>query len=191
MSKTEVMFTDIPLLEFGNKYGIRGVLLTNPDNQSVVVKLPQTDNIDIDKLHIMNPTMEQWKELLFQLDVLDIQGDEKTILRKSQRNIDRKLSWKVFMRDGFKCRYCNIDYVPMTVDHVILWEEGGATVEDNLLCSCSKCNRTRGNMPYLEFLESSYYKDKASKYLTVAQKQANIDFYQKALKVPTVKVRAR
>lgn len=189
-----IKFKDIPLLEFGNNYGMRAILFTDRDDNSVIVKLPQGPELDLEKIVAMYPDLKEWEELLFQLDVNDVEGlseGEKVILRKSQRNVDKKVSWKVFRRDGFKCRYCGIDHVPMTVDHVILWEEGGATVEDNLLTSCGKCNKTRGNMPYQDWMKSKYVFDKVSKYLTPDQHFANIKFFEKANALPRVKVRKR
>ena len=189
-----IKINTIPKLEFGNNYGMRGILFTNRDNESVVVKLPQGPKLDLDKIDMIYPTLEEWKELLFQLDVNDTEGlseGEKVILRKSQRNVDKKISWKVFRRDEFKCRYCNIDQVPMTVDHIILWEEGGATVEENLLCSCGKCNKTRGSMQYVDWLKSKYCMDKSLKYLSSDEIKANMDIFIKAKTLPRVKVRGR
>jgi 5-methylcytosine-specific restriction endonuclease McrA len=34
----------------------------------------------------------------------------------------------------------------------------GASVEDNLITACRKCNKTRGNMLYEDWLNSDYYK---------------------------------
>ncbi len=187
-------FKSVPLLEFGNNYGMRALLFVDRDDHGVIVKLPQGPELDLTNIDVMYPSIEEWKELLFQLDVKDIEGlseGEKVLLRKSQRNVDRKITWKVFRRDGFKCRYCGIDQVPMTVDHVILWEEGGATVEENLLCSCGKCNKTRGNMFYEKWLQSEYYLEKAAKYLLPGEREDNIKFFEIANATPRVKVRKR
>lgn len=56
-------------------------------------------------------------------------------------------------------RYCGKEG-PLTVDHVILWENGGATVEDNLISACSKCNKTRGRMEYKDWINSDEYSSK-------------------------------
>ena len=69
--------------------------------------------------------------------------------------------WEVFRRDNYTCRYCGNKQVPMTVDHVVLWEEGGPSIVKNLICSCKKCNNTRGNMQYEDWLESDGYKDRS------------------------------
>ena len=95
--------------------------------------------------------------------------------------------WKVFERDDYQCRYCGKTGVPLTGDHLILWEHGGPTIEENLLSACRPCNKTRGNMPYKEWLESDYYK-KASKYLSPEIKQANKDLISQLSAISKMKV---
>jgi len=109
-----------------------------------------------------NPTIlytseEDIKKLLHQLDTLEIEGLGKIVLRKSQRQIEQSVSWNVFRRDNYSCRYCAKNDVPLTVDHVVLWETNGDSVENNLISACRKCNKTRGNMPYPEWITSKYY----------------------------------
>jgi 5-methylcytosine-specific restriction endonuclease McrA len=79
-------------------------------------------------------------------------------VRKSQRQIDSKVQWDCFRRDKYKCVYCNRDDVPLTIDHIMTWENGGPTTVENLVTACKKCNKTRGNTPYGDWLESDYYK---------------------------------
>jgi 5-methylcytosine-specific restriction endonuclease McrA len=96
----------------------------------------------------------------------------KAILRKSQRLIEQRVSWAVFKRDGYRCRYCGAEGVPLTVDHLVLWEDGGPSVEENLVSACRPCNKTRGNMSYGDWLHSRYYRQKSSK-LTPEGREAN------------------
>ncbi|WP_212636678.1 HNH endonuclease, partial [Salmonella enterica] len=69
------------------------------------------------------------------MDKCNVQSqlDKLIILRKNQRILDQKIAWEVYRRDKYKCRYCGIDNVPLTVDHIITWESGGATHADNLM----------------------------------------------------------
>lgn len=114
---------------------------------------------------------EDWKEFLFQTDVMQTEiltkaSDgtlAKAIVRKSQRQIDQNVSWKVFRRDGYKCRYCGADDVPLTVDHLVCWEAGGPSVEENLVSSCKKCNKIRSNTTYEEWLQHPHYKAQSKK----------------------------
>lgn len=89
-------------------------------------------------------------------------------------NLETKVSWKVFKRDGYACRYCGNDDVPLTIDHLVLWEEGGPSTVENLVSACKKCNRTRGNTPYADWLKHRYYL-KVSKGLTADVRQQNDD----------------
>lgn len=110
--------------------------------------------------------VEDWEAFLRQVDTMETEVMErakdgtvtKAIVRKSQRQIEGVISWRVFRRDGFACRYCGAEDKPLTVDHVITWESGGPSIEANLVSSCKKCNRTRGDMLFAEWLEHPYYK---------------------------------
>ena len=180
-------FSELPILSFGGDYVITGMVFTNQSASSLVVPIPQ-ETITLEDISFVDVTRDDWDELLKQLDTFGVEAyrkGQRVILRKSQRNIDSKISWKVFRRDNFECRYCAIDFVPMTVDHIVTWETGGATHEDNLLCTCKKCNRTRDNLPYEDWLETDYYKEK-SKFLTPEVRKANEDIITKLDQLPTV-----
>ena len=150
----------IDLSEVGFKRTITGMIFGGEED-NYLVTLPG-ENIN-GTIHEFNLDTFEWEKLLKQMDTLQIevtQGQHlpKVILRKSQRQIEQAISWKVFRRDQFKCRYCGADNIPMTVDHLVLWENGGPSTVDNLVCACKKCNRTRGNMEYADWLQSDYYK---------------------------------
>jgi hypothetical protein len=123
---------------------------------------------------------EEWKRLLRQSDLVETEVLAKAkdgklykaVARKCERNISQGISWNVWRRDDFECRYCAADDVPMTVDHVVLWEEGGPSIEENLVTACRKCNKKRGNTPYAEWLESPYYKE-VSRVLTPSERETN------------------
>ena len=134
------------------------------------------------EIKALNMTREEWSQFLRQTDIMEVEvlaaaADGKTakaILRKSARQISQHISWEVFRRDGYKCRYCGKDTVPLTVDHLVTWEEGGPSVPENLVAADKKCNKVRGNTPYPEWLKSKFYKQ-VSAGLTDAVRQANID----------------
>lgn len=115
----------------------------------------------------------------------------KAIVRKSTRQIEQGVSWAVYRRDNFRCRYCAADKVPMTVDHLVLWEEGGPSIEENLVTCCRRCNKTRGDTPYAEWLESPYYK-KVSRRLLSMVREDNLALVDKLVDIPLrVHVRGR
>lgn len=135
----------------------------------------------VDEIHALNLSLEEWQVLLRQTDLMETEvlakGDDgapvKAILRKSQRQVDQGVNWRVFKRDGYACRYCAADDVPLTVDHLVLWEVGGPSTEANLVSSCRKCNKTRGNKSYDDWLIHPHYL-KVSKNLSEGARQANI-----------------
>lgn len=142
-----------------------------------------------DEISLVDTTPDELQKIFRQLDVLDITATNKTVLRKSQRNLDQKVAWKVFKRDGYKCIYCAEDNAPLTFDHLVLWEEGGDTVEDNGLSACKKCNHTRGSQSIPDFVNSTYFKEvfkKISSHEVDFQNHQNYILmkYEKALKLP-------
>lgn len=170
---------DIKITELGNDYQIAGLLFSG-QGRSFVVSLPhKVDDIN-EPITQLQLNEEGVLGLLKQLDTLeteiftrDSSGITKQIVRKSQRQIDNIMQWEVFKRDNYTCRYCGRTGIPMSVDHIILWEEGGPTTADNLLCTCKSCNRDRGRMQYEAWLKSPMYANK-SKNLSQEIKNANM-----------------
>ena len=111
-------------------------------------------------LDIFHPTLEQWQGIVKQSDMKEVEGmdkGKKIILRKSTRQIEQKIMWEVYRRDEYTCRYCGATDRPLTVDHIVLWEEMGPSIPLNLISSCKKCNNKRGNMQYEDWLKSPHY----------------------------------
>jgi len=104
-------------------------------------------------------------------------------MRKSARQVEEGSRWKVFQRDGYRCRYCGKTGVPLTVDHLICWEALGPTIEANLATSCKKCNRVRGETPYDQWLKSQYYRD-VSRALDEMTRKLNEDVLLTLANIP-------
>jgi 5-methylcytosine-specific restriction endonuclease McrA len=123
---------------------------------------------------------DDWKALLRQSDLVETEvlarsenGElVKAIVRKCQRVVEQGVSWAVFKRAQYKCEYCGRDNVPLTVDHLVLYEDAGASVEENLKAVCRKCNKVRGRMQYADWLRHPYYLD-VSKRLSQEQRDKN------------------
>lgn len=151
-----------PLLAYGNEIALVGavyygsgrtrVLLFPDAPAEAVAKQPSV-------LSQLSPL--DWHALIEQTDASNVQGLGKIILRKAERVIDSVVAWKVYRRDDFRCRYCGVYANPLTVDHVDLWEDGGPTIEANLVSACKPCNRERGSMPYEEWIASPEYHERA------------------------------
>ncbi len=76
-------------------------------------------------------------------------GASDTSRRRTNRDPDLSLRFRVMRRDSFACRCCGRSpardpAVELHVDHVIPWSRGGETVFDNLQTLCSICNLGKG-----------------------------------------------
>ncbi len=178
MDIKELKFSDLDLLKIGNTIAMSGAIWQG-EEKTFITLFPDQE-LD-EEVFILKMSLGDWEKLVRQSDLLEVQilqngpnGVTKAIYRKSQRLIDNRIQWTVFKRDNYSCRYCGKDGVPLTVDHLILWEEGGPTIEENMVSSCRSCNKDRGNMHYEEWLKSTKYQ-KLSKNLTTEQKKANED----------------
>jgi hypothetical protein len=173
-----INFSDINLLDIGNTIQLGGMIWVGP-NISFITQVPQRQD-DLSQVKILPMTLENWEAFLRQCDILEIEilaqdptGITKKLVRKSQRQIDGYVQWAVFQRDHYTCRYCGRTGIPLSVDHIVLWEEGGATVKDNLLAACKACNRDRGNTQYEAWMQSSIYLRKSAA-LPADLQQANL-----------------
>jgi 5-methylcytosine-specific restriction endonuclease McrA len=51
----------------------------------------------------------------------------------------------VFKRDQYTCQYCGASGGNLTLDHVVPRSRGGATVWENVVVACQKCNTLKGD----------------------------------------------
>jgi hypothetical protein len=168
---------DLDLLQFGHTIQMAGAIYQDA-NRSYVLMFPEDRN-DL-PLETLELTREEWEQVIKQTDLLETEvlakaSDgtlAKVVIRKSTRQIEQNVSWRVYQRDSYACRYCGITGVPLTVDHLILWEEGGPSIVSNLVAADRKCNKIRGNTPYPEWLQSDYYR-KVSRKLSPEVRAAN------------------
>jgi hypothetical protein len=166
------------ILDFGNTIQVVGVVYA--DAEVAFVCMMPDEPMDDKVVRVLELDQEEWKGIIKQTDLVETEvfanapdGDlAKIIVRKSTRVIEQGISWSVFRRDQYHCRYCGANDVPLTVDHLVTWEDGGPSIEENLVTSCRKCNKARGNKPYEVWLKSNYYK-KVSVRLSNMAKEAN------------------
>lgn len=188
-------FSDLPLHTFGHSVQMAGAVYVG-DGKSYLFVFPD-DALEGD-LERVETTLDDWKALVRQTDMLDMgllvkQEDgsvRKAIYRKSERQIDQSVTWAVFRRDGYSCRYCGKNDVPLTVDHLILHHEGGPSIEANLLSSCRKCNKVRGDIQYVDWVKHPFYVERA-KGLSPAVREQNLTIVPTLDKIHRVKVKTR
>jgi hypothetical protein len=68
-------------------------------------------------------------------------------VRKTTRDPNWKLRYRVLARDGAKCRLCGRSSTEaiLHVDHIQPWSKGGETTLENLQILCEQCNIGKGN----------------------------------------------
>jgi len=180
---------DLDLLDFGNAIQLGGALYVARD-RAYILLFPEDASARSLPVEYLLMDDAEWQALLRQTDLCDVQAKDgtgqKAILRKSARSVDNNVSWEVYRRDGFACRYCGADKVPLTVDHLVLWEERGPWIAANLFTSCRKCNQTRGRLPYEEWLRDPYYL-RVSKNLRPEVRAANEAIVATLAAIPRVK----
>lgn len=186
--------SDLELRKIGNTIQLSGALYSG-EGKHFMCFFPEEgpDQDRHEEVIYLKMNREDWVKFITQTDLMETEILKhyedgtfvKAIVRKSQRQVEQSIYWKVFRRDGYACRYCGKNDVPLTVDHIVLWEAGGPSIEANLTSACKKCNRTRGNMTYPDWLASGYYQ-RISQALTDEQRQDNIRLVETLDKIPRV-----
>ncbi|MEY4064264.1 MAG: hypothetical protein RIR26_472 [Pseudomonadota bacterium] len=67
---------------------------------------------------------------------------------KHKKNCGPRFSRQnVYLRDGFRCQYCNWSgaLVNLTLDHLLPLARGGKTTWDNIVTACKNCNLRKGS----------------------------------------------
>ncbi len=72
-------------------------------------------------------------------------------LKRSPRDPNLRLRFRVLQRDRFTCQSCgsspaNRIGVKLHVDHIDPWSKGGETTIENLQTLCDRCNLGKGNL---------------------------------------------
>jgi hypothetical protein len=171
---------DINIHEVGTTIRLVGAIYTDGKGGFLALPLPGEDYEPGQPTEALTMDLADWQTFVHQTDLVEIpalvaQPDGKTariLVRKTARQISQNVSWAVYRRDFIRCRYCGCNDVPLTVDHLVLWEDGGPSTEANLVAACKKCNNTRGNTPYAEWLRSRYYQ-RVSQNLPPMVQEAN------------------
>ena len=85
------------------------------------------------------------------------------LIELSPRNARRKFRQSIFESWKWKCAYCDkdLDVKSATIDHIVPKFKGGHNVKSNMICSCSKCNRSKGSVLLEDWYNpsNSYYSE--------------------------------
>jgi hypothetical protein len=170
-------FRDTELLDWGSEILLAGAIYSAGD-KNFACFFPGSSEEKAQPVVVLDMDAQDWTALIDQLDKLNVQvnfvngSPERAIFSKSARAVDNNVSWAVYRRDNYTCRYCGDSQSPLSVDHLVLWEDGGPWTMDNLVTCCKRDNKKRGRMQYAAWLDSDYYK-RISAGLTDEAKAAN------------------
>jgi hypothetical protein len=192
---------DFDIHAIGNTIQLSGCVYTDA-HKTYILPFPDEQDLADKPIEVLSMTQAEWTRFLQQTDYLEVEmlapdtdgNIVKAIVRKSQRQIEQGTSWRCYKRDAFRCCYCGIEGgdggAALTVDHLVLWENGGPSIPANLLTACRRCNKQRGNMQYADWLRSDYYK-KVSRGLIEFRRLANERVADTLAAIPRVKVKSR
>lgn len=80
---------------------------------------------------------------------------------------------EIFIRDGFRCQYCDRQVSDLTIDHVIPRSRGGLHVWDNVVSACKSCNHRKGGKSIAEArmaLRTQPFEPRAGRYYTIERR---------------------
>jgi len=100
---------------------------------------------------IDNECQDQNNQIPDENDDLKVIQKQNKLLKRTSRNINLKLRFRVMQRDNFKCCFCGASpaknpEIELHIDHIIPWSKGGETVFENLQTLCSTCNLGKSNI---------------------------------------------
>lgn len=166
----------IDILRVGNDLTYGGLVLSNAEEFFIIPLPEESENLSKLSPQVLDTRNGLFEDIIRQTDLMETEicghDGRKIIVRKSQRQLDQIITWKVFKRDSYTCRYCGNNNTPLTYDHVLLWEDNGPNTVENGVTACKKCNKTRGNTKYNEWLKSDYYL-RVSNGLSLSVKNVN------------------
>lgn len=143
--------------DIGNLIKIQG-LLVGDSGASMLLLLPGVDH-RWDGM-VQSLTVEEWTEYLQRSDDPEVLiMPMKAFHRKLRYEISGFVQQKVWKADSFLCMYCAkpMGEVPLTIDHFIPLEMGGANDTSNYLSACRKCNKDKGGQDPREFCKQRKY----------------------------------
>lgn len=99
-------------------------------------------------------TEEEWTDYIQRSDSPEILvGPAKVFHRKVRYEISGHVQQKVWVADGFVCRYCGqpMGKVQLTIDHFTPLELGGKNDTSNYISACRRCNKDKGSENPIDF----------------------------------------
>ncbi len=131
--------------DIGSLLKIEG-LVVGGEGAHAVFMLPANDLLDaLPAWHYLS--LEEWTDFLQRSDNPEILVmPAKAFHRKLRFEISSAVQQKVWVADALKCMYCGVAMgrAPLTIDHFVPLEMGGANDTSNYLSACRRCNKNKG-----------------------------------------------
>lgn len=164
----EYLKDNINIIDNGKKW-----FITNFIEFQYGTQLTKTNNIykSIEKVLI--------KYDLFKYLTVEI-SETGTTESSYRGRISKNLRDKIFYESDMICQYCSEQKprVELVVDHFIPLNKGGDNSDENLICSCKRCNSYKSDIMPNEFLNRSH------KFLNPTEKILTLNEAFKSLKAP-------
>ena len=132
--------------DLGNILKIEGLVVGGEGAQAILL-LPDCPHLGSPKIERL--TMEEWTDFLARTDNPEVLVmPAKAFHRKVRYEISGAVQQKVWVADGLKCLYCGVGMgrAPLSIDHFVPLEMGGANDTSNFLSACKGCNKKKGSM---------------------------------------------
>jgi hypothetical protein len=138
--------------DFGQLVKISGIIVQGM-GETALLLAPTAVPYSEETLSLYTPTIEEWARILAETDdpkILEMEPDGvnvKAIHRKVRHQISGAVQQKVWVRDGLRCAFCQLDIgkAQLTVDHWMPLELGGKNDTSNYITACRKCNKMKGS----------------------------------------------
>jgi hypothetical protein len=162
----KVKASELDFFSVGNSLHLEGSIWTDKNNGKVyLLKIDDEEVIDLSNAALLDFNDTEKLHFLKQADVVECrlyEGPErnmvKTIIKKSQVQVEPNIVWRVFARDNFTCVYCKRNNLALTFDHFIPKSLGGTTTVENGRTSCRRCNKLKNDLAPEEWFASKQYK---------------------------------
>ena len=88
------------------------------------------------------------------IDIVDESSNSDTI----RKRVSQKKRAEIFYKNNLTCEYCQEQKVAeeLVIDHFVPIIKGGGNDDDNLICSCYRCNSFKSDLDINEFLNKNH-----------------------------------
>lgn len=141
----DIMFNNLKIFKSKDKQQNIINYFGNFDNPQI--KLYEELSSLTSSLHDWNPTIKRILPNILDIVKIEIKNQEIQEKESFSRYIGDTQKGLILKNQNHKCGYCgdSITLSDVEFDHVLPYSKGGKTEKENIIASCFKCNREKGN----------------------------------------------